>query len=163
MRASLVAALLGGLPCSGCAGAPDPLPAAVQPTEVDSSPPPTVQEPPVELPGDAVETASNDSTYVVAYRPLPGEIPLNEEFELELWVLDAVTRTPVDPAVELTLDGRMPDHGHGLRQDARVERSGPGTWRVQGLLLHMTGSWELHVDVREGPLTERAQFAIELE
>jgi len=31
------------------------------------------------------------------------------------------------------------------------------------MLLHMIGRWEIHVDVLNGPLIERAQFDLELE
>ena len=114
-------------------------------------------------PDEGRTARSQAGTYWVSV-VFPGdEVPLNAEFEFELRVLDGATRTtPVEDA-QLEVDARMPAHGHGLRQAPLLEALGPGRWRVSGLLLHMIGHWELHVDLRRGALTERAQLDLTLE
>ena len=92
-----------------------------------------------------------------------GEVPLNEEFDVEVRLFDGATREPIVEGVELRVDARMPVHGHGMKQDARAEQQTDGSWLARPVLLHMTGPWELHVDVTRGAVTERAQYAIVLE
>jgi len=67
------------------------------------------------------------------------------------------------PEVVLVLDADMPEHLHGINRVPRVERRADGTFRVEGLYLHMPGWWELFLDVRQGPWTERAQLRVDLE
>jgi len=108
-------------------------------------------------------TTSNGGLYYVAYLLPGGEVPLNEEFSIELRIVDAASRSSVVEGAEVAVDARMPDHGHGMKQSARVVRREDGSFLVEGLLFHMPGYWEVYVDVSRGAVTERAQFGIELE
>ena len=99
----------------------------------------------------------------LAHPVVAGEVPLNEEFDVEVRLFDGATREPIVEGVELRVDARMPVHGHGMKQDARAEQQTDGSWLARPVLLHMTGPWELHVDVTRGAVTERAQYAIVLE
>ena len=63
----------------------------------------------------------------------------------------------------VVIDARMPGHGHGMIYDVSAELTGSGTYIARGMLFHMTGHWELYVDITDGAWTERAQFDIELE
>lgn len=105
---------------------------------------------------------SNGGRYWVVYIPSQSEIPLNEEFDVELRVYDGATRSRLVDA-EVAVDARMPAHGHGMKIDARPIPNPDGSYAVPGMLLHMVGHWELYVDLTVGPITERAQFDIELE
>ncbi len=131
--------------------------------------PPVVPEAQEELalapwPSDeGVGTLSNDGTYWVAYVPPAGGLPLNADFGLVVRVFDAETRSRAVAGLELVVDARMPAHGHGMNSAAEVTVAPDGSFAVAGMLLHMTGHWELYVDITRGPLTERAQFDIELE
>jgi hypothetical protein len=42
----------------------------------------------------------------------------------------------------------MPEHRHGMNYRARLGPEGPGRWRVDGLVWHMPGRWELLLVVR---------------
>ena len=112
---------------------------------------------------EGIGTLSNDGTYWVTYLP-PGEgLPLNADFELTVRVFDAETRSHAVDGIEVVVDARMPAHFHGLKSAAEVTPASDGSFAVNGMLLHMAGHWELYVDITRGPLTERAQFDIELE
>jgi hypothetical protein len=124
---------------------------------------PTVRPLPPWPPEEGRATASLDGTYWVSCVLPAGELPLNEEFEFELRVLDGATRSKAVGDVEVSVDARMPEHGHGMRQAPRLEKLAPGRWRVSGFLMHMVGHWELHVDLTRGALTERAQLDLDLE
>ena len=112
--------------------------------------------------GESFEALSARGTFAVVLEPESGAVPLNEPFAMRVHVIDTATGEPLEGADAVTLDARMPIHGHGMLRDVElVEREGGG-YRAEGLLLHMVGPWEFHVDVQRGPLLERAQVEYEL-
>jgi len=138
-------------PREGAIEAPAPAPAA---RKASPAPPWSPEE------GRGV--LSNAGSYWVSTLG-PAEWPQNEEFDLIVRVLDGPTRTRVVRDAEIRLDARMPAHGHGMTRDVKLEPQPDGSWLARGLLFHMVGHWELYVDLRRGPITERAQFDIDLE
>jgi hypothetical protein len=142
----LAAAL--ALAALGCA-APRPAPEAPPPAAV-----------PAGLPLDGV--ASNDGTYFVAFAARPSPIPPNAEFALDVSVLSP-DRSALVPGVTLAVDATMPEHGHGMNVVPRVTPLGDGRFRVEGLLWHMSGVWEIEFDVTRGAVTERAQTSVEID
>lgn len=48
----------------------------------------------------------------------------------------------------LAVDATMPAHRHGMNYRPALKPLGDGRWRVEGLLFHMPGQWELRLDVR---------------
>ncbi len=92
------------------------------------------------------EAASPDGTYRLAWRTPNGEIPKNEEFTLEL-----LLERKGEPAsgAALSVRGWMPDHQHGMARQPRVSELGGGRYRVDGMLLHMRGHWQLFFDVTD--------------
>lgn len=48
----------------------------------------------------------------------------------------------------LRVDASMPEHRHGMNYRPTLKPLGPGRWRAEGLLWHMSGRWELRLDVR---------------
>lgn len=134
-----------------------------------ASPPPAAPTGPAEPPAPAPWSpdegrgvASNDGGYWVTWLMGPEGVPLNEDFDIEVRVFDQ-TRAHRADDVEVRVDARMPAHGHGMLQDPELVELPDGALAVRGLRLHMIGRWELYVDLRRGPLTERAQFEIVLE
>jgi hypothetical protein len=113
---------------------------------------------------DERTTASNAGGYVVGYTSRPDPIPLNEPFELTVEVRRAGTAGPGPPVdgAALTVDGRMPEHRHGMNVVPEVRAIGDGRFTVTDMLFHMPGRWELHFDVTESGVTERAQFTVHL-
>ena len=113
------------------------------------------------------EVASNAGAWLVRYSTEPAEIPLGVPFDVELEVRAAPGREvegrDSTAELELSFDARMPEHRHGMRVRPTIERTGDGRFRVRGARLHMPGSWELHFDLTEGAITERAQVRVELE
>ena len=89
-------------------------------------------------------------------------MPLNEPFAMRVHVIDTATGEPLMGADAVTLDARMPIHSHGMLRDVELVPREGGGYRAEGLLLHMIGPWEFHVDVQRGPLLERAQVEYEL-
>jgi hypothetical protein len=51
-------------------------------------------------------------------------------------------------AVLVRVDATMPEHRHGMNYRPSVKRLGDGRWRVEGLMFHMPGRWQLRLDVQ---------------
>jgi hypothetical protein len=85
--------------------------------------------------GNAVSAAwrTADGTPVATGRPL----------ELVVTVCPSNARL-------LQVDATMPEHRHGMNYRPSLIDLGAGRWRVQGMLLHMAGRWELRFDVESG-------------
>ena len=99
---------------------------------------------------------SNAGGYRVRVESVPAEIPLNEPFSLRLRV------EPSPPELRVDVDARMPEHFHGMNRIPRVTRAPDGSFFAEGLLFHMPGLWELHIDLHQGPRSERAQLDVTL-
>ncbi|MEY3024913.1 MAG: hypothetical protein RJA16_1739 [Planctomycetota bacterium] len=101
-------------------------------------------------------------SWQVRWRSGPeGILPL-EPFTLEVEIRDADGRSPGE-AVVVTADAAMPHHGHGMNFVPRTTALGEGRYRIEGMLFHMRGRWELFVDVEHDGLLERAQWTLEAE
>lgn len=147
-RASLLALVL----LTGCAPAPAPEP----------------REPgPIAAPATASAPVPPRQTslgrYYVAYTAAV-PIQTNELVTLTVRVFrDAALRQPA-AGVALWADAAMPAHHHGLSLTPRTTPipGAPGAFRVEGLLFHMPGAWELYFDVRENGQEDRAKFDLAL-
>jgi hypothetical protein len=80
--------------------------------------------------------------HVVALR-VPAPLPLSQFFALDLAVC-AQDGGRIDPP---RVDATMPQHGHGMNYRPTVEPLGEGRYRVNGMLLHMPGRWQLSIAV----------------
>jgi hypothetical protein len=127
---------------------------APEPPAAPAEPPPWTRE-------HALE--SNGGAYVLHVAPPPPSIPDNEPFELEVWVAERSRPLELARDVALAVDAAMPEHGHGMNRTPRITRGDDGRFVVEGMLFHMTGHWELYLDVTRGAVTERAQCDIVLE
>jgi len=124
---------------------------------------PAPATPPIWDASQARSAVSSDGSYRVTYRALPNEVPVNAEFDVEFYITRADEHTKLlDPDL-VVIDARMPGHGHGMLYEVSLERTPDGVHVARGMLFHMTGHWELYVDITVGAWTERAQFDIELE
>jgi hypothetical protein len=91
-----------------------------------------------------------------------GPLPNGEPFALDVSATDAAGK-PLE-GVRLLADCTMPHHGHGMNVRPEVTTIGPGQWRVEPMLLHMPGRWELSFDLlaADGRL-RRVQQTLEIE
>ena len=95
--------------------------------------------------------ASERGLYRATIRPQGDSIP---QGKLHRWTLHLETAAgvPVDSA-SFTIDGGMPQHGHGLPTKPRVTRDlGDGDHLVEGMKFNMGGWWvvKFHVDASAG-------------
>ena len=86
-------------------------------------------------------TAADEPGYVLAAPSVPA-IQVGRQFALLLTLCNLP-----DGAAVRAVDATMPAHRHGMNYRARVRPGdAPGTWRAEGLLMHMPGEWRLTVD-----------------
>lgn len=89
---------------------------------------------------------SRDGLYRIGISPESGTARVGP---VHAWIVRVVSAggAPV-PLVRLAFDGGMPQHGHGLPTRPRVARSlGGGRFRVEGVRFHMSGDWQIRIEV----------------
>ncbi len=102
-----------------------------------------------DLPGGRiVETAS----YRLAYRTQPPKIAIGRHFTMEVVVCAKAGSAAVEA---LGVDAFMPEHRHGMNYQPAAQAQGGGRYRIEGLMLHMPGRWDLYFDVQAGGRRER--------
>ena len=142
--------LFASLALAGCGGEDVQGVATAAPTA------PSAPEGPVD--GPPMSGVSSRGTFQIEVTPKGGPVPTNEPFAVHVKVTDPETGDPFTAFDEITLDARMPGHDHGMTRDVELVAAGPpGEFVAEGLLFHMIGYWEFHVDVVQGPRMERAQ------
>lgn len=96
--------------------------------------------------------------YMIAFRPDPMRIEVGAPFAL---LLNVCTRRG-EPAELVGVEASMPAHKHGMNYAATIVSAGNGRYRAEGMLFHMSGTWEVDFDVRSGEETERLSHEIVL-
>jgi hypothetical protein len=100
---------------------------------------------------------SDNGLYRVSYMASTGNIPVNQMHEWTLHVENA-DGAPVEDAT-ITVDGDMPQHGHGLPTSPRVtEYLGNGDYLVEGLKFQMGGLWLMDVTITANGQTDAVHF-----
>jgi hypothetical protein len=83
-----------------------------------------------------------------AWWPEPAALAVGRPFVLQ------VQLCPADAQL-LRVDATMPEHRHGMNYRPSLKPLGDGRWRVEGLLWHMAGRWELRLDVQHRGAEQR--------
>jgi len=99
---------------------------------------------------------SNGGTYAVSYTVDDGQMPLNKPFRLHVRVFQVRSNKPAE-GIELRVSATMPSHFHGMTTEPRVTEEDKGLWRVDGMLLHMPGAWQISFDLHHAGMTERSE------
>ena len=90
--------------------------------------------------------ASDDGQIHAHVVEAPQPVPVDD---MQQWVIRITDfdGEPVD-GVQISVDGGMPAHGHGLPTAPRVgDALGDGRYRIEGLRFQMPGAWELYLDI----------------
>ena len=87
--------------------------------------------------------------YVLVYRT--GEVSVAKHFKVDV---EACAKSGPPPE-SLKVDATMPEHKHGMNYRPTIVSLGDGSFRVDGMVFHMPGRWELSIDVRDGEESER--------
>jgi hypothetical protein len=88
-------------------------------------------------------------------------IPINQIHHWELTIVTAAGEAVV--GAEITIEGGMPAHDHGLPTWPRVSQElGEGRYRVEGLRFHMAGHWEIYVTIKAQGRTDTVTIPLKL-
>lgn len=104
---------------------------------------------------------SDKNLYRVTIIPGVDPIPVNE---MHTWTLHVETLGGdiIENAV-ITIDGDMPEHGHGLPTRPRVtEYLGNGDYLIEGMKFQMPGWWVMEFDIAEADQTDHVSFNLDL-
>ncbi len=71
----------------------------------------------------------------------PARLEVGEPFVMRLTLCPADTRL-------LRVGATMPEHRHGMNYEPSFQSLGEGVWRVEGMVWHMSGRWELRLDTQ---------------
>jgi hypothetical protein len=101
---------------------------------------------------DKLEGTSATSThglYEVVVAPKPENSPVNQ---LHTWTLELRDRDgDTVEGASISVDGDMPEHGHGLPTEPRVEEVGDGRYEVNGMKFQMGGFWYVQFSIAAEP------------
>jgi hypothetical protein len=105
--------------------------------------------------------SSEAGLFRVSYEPA-ADIRANQ---IHTWVLHVETPDgmPVENAV-ITVDGDMPQHGHGLPTRPQVTGYlGNGDYQVEGLKFHMQGWWIVEFEIKSNGQSDHITFNLVLD
>jgi YtkA-like protein len=100
---------------------------------------------------------SAQGTYRFSYAPQRNPIAINQ---IHSWVIHVETADgrPVEHA-SITVDGDMPQHGHGLPTRPQVTSElGGGDYLVEGMKFHMTGWWVVDFQIDSAGQHDTVRF-----
>jgi hypothetical protein len=104
--------------------------------------------------------ASQQQTYTATLQPAE-PLRVRRLQTVPVRISDAHGR-PVDNAV-ISVDGGMPEHGHGLPTQPRVTRAlGNGVYEIEGLRFSMGGWWQLKLAIDSPAGADRVTFNLSL-
>jgi hypothetical protein len=106
--------------------------------------------------------SSDKGLFKISYTASTGTVPINQ---MHQWTLHLETKDgqPVENAV-ISVDGDMPQHGHGLPTRPRVIKYlGNGDYLVDGMKFQMGGWWLMDFTVNANSETDAVHFNIMLQ
>ncbi len=166
MLSRTATALLGALCLVACQGAPEHVEDQQEPhkNDHDHENDQDTTKPKNPLEDQTYRRAiTRADKYLVLWKPVTGDVPKNEHFELEVRVYENHGDEPTPlSGCKLGFQGWMPDHGHGMIVRPQATEVGEGVYRVRGMLFHMGGHWQFHIDVGHAGHSERADYDIML-
>jgi hypothetical protein len=104
---------------------------------------------------------SDNGLFKVSYTVSTGTIPVNQ---IHQWTLHVETADGLPAEVAtITVDGDMPEHGHGLPTRPRVTQYlGDGNYLVEGMKFQMGGWWIMDFTITTSDQTDTVHFEVQL-
>ena len=101
--------------------------------------------------------SSDNGLFNVSYAASTGSVPVNQMHQWTLHV-ESVDGQPVEDAT-ITVDGDMPQHGHGLPTRPQVTKYlGNGDYLVEGMKFQMGGWWLMDFTIATNGQTDAVHF-----
>jgi hypothetical protein len=100
---------------------------------------------------------SDNGLFNVTYSTSTGAVPINQIHEWTLHVKNAAGS--IVENAEISVDGDMPQHGHGLPTQPRVTKYlGGGDYLVEGMRFQMGGWWVMDFTITADGLVDTVHF-----
>ena len=105
----------------------------------------------------SLQHPTQDKKFVVAVQP-PATPPAINQIHSWQVKLSTPDGAPVAHA-RITVDGGMPQHGHGLPTRPQVTRElADGTYLLEGMKFSMTGWWEIKLAIQTADAADKVTF-----
>ena len=106
--------------------------------------------------------SSDNGLFNVSYTPSTGTVPVNQ---IHQWTLHVETTDgQIVEDATISVDGDMPQHGHGLPTRPQVtEYLGNGDYLVEGLKFQMGGWWLMDFTITANGKTDAVHFNMMLQ
>ncbi|MDP3512831.1 MAG: hypothetical protein Q8S20_08785 [Sulfuritalea sp.] len=114
-------------------------------------------------PPDAADgTVVRKGDLLLAYRLASGagRLPMAQHFALEVQLCD---KDGVSAARLHKADATMPEHRHGMNYRPAITPLSGGRFRVEGMMLHMAGHWQLSFEVLAGKENLRLSHDVQVD
>ena len=104
---------------------------------------------------------SESGRYRLSYQSQVNPIVINQ---IHNWILQLETAEGLTVSgADITLEGGMPEHDHGLPTKPRItESQDENYYLVEGIRFHMRGHWELEIKIIQGTSTDTALISLDL-
>lgn len=103
---------------------------------------------------------SEKGLYSLSIKSELSPIPINQIHSWTLELQDSIG-APVLNA-DVSFDGGMPEHNHGLATAPSLVSQGDGSYLLQGLRFHMMGYWELVLTIEDDGTTDTVLITLNL-
>lgn len=105
----------------------------------------------------SMKHATAHNAFVVELEPPVGPAAINQIHSWHVRVTSAQGR-PLHHA-RITVDGGMPQHGHGLPTHPKVTRElEDGTYLLEGMKFSMAGWWQIKLTIEAGGVDDTVTF-----
>jgi hypothetical protein len=104
---------------------------------------------------------TDQGVFMVTYTSSIDPVPVNN---IHTWTIhvESAAGEPIEQA-EITVDGGMPQHNHGLPTKPQVTQDlGDGDYQVEGLRFNMPGWWEVSFHITAGGQSDSVTFNLSL-
>ncbi len=102
---------------------------------------------------------SDGGGFSVTLQPSVKAIERSGHFSLDV----GVKPSGGEGEISVLVNADMPEHQHGMNTQPEIALVSPRRYRVDGMLFHMAGDWEIYVDVTRSGSSERAVFPVRVE
>jgi hypothetical protein len=99
---------------------------------------------------------SENGAFRVSYTSDSEPVPVGAVHGWKLYI-ETPDGKPVTDA-EITTDGDMPEHGHGLPTKPQARNLGDGNYAIEGMKFQMPGWWVVHFRISSGDTEDTVTF-----
>lgn len=109
-------------------------------------------------PGTLPVFSTDGSDLVAGVDLKPEEIKIGQPFGFHI----SVCASNVVDITKLKVDATMPAHKHGMNYEPSLKHLSGNSFRADGLVFHMPGTWEVELRAWQGEQDSRMAFTVDV-